>query len=194
MLALPYLAWLLRADAPALPSWPAIADWQARAQHGAASLAGLLLSWSGLALLVLLNVSRFGRGAEEAPIIFRPPVEQLAREFVYFFALGPALAGSLIAGWFDLAGVAGGSGVASLLSGLAVIVATGDVIAVRRERLLRSVWAAAIVAPALVVVAATLLQPWTGHGAVATSLPAAEIAGFFEREVMNSAATESCAP
>ena len=179
VLALPYMVWLLRADALALPPWPGVADLQERALHGAALLAGVLLSWSGLALLVVLNFSRFGGGAEEAPIIYRPPVDRLAREFVYCFALGPALGGSLISGWFDLGFVAGGTGVASLLSGLAVIVATGDVIAVRRERLLRSVWAAAVMAPALMVVAATLLQPWTGNGAVATSLPATEIAGFF---------------
>ena len=36
------------------------------------------------------------------------------------------------------------------MSGLAVIVATGDLIYLRRQRLLRTVWAAALVAPALV--------------------------------------------
>ena len=37
------------------------------------------------------------------------------------------------------------------MSGLAAIVATGDLVHLRRQRMLRSVWAAAIVAPALVV-------------------------------------------
>jgi hypothetical protein len=45
---------------------------------------------------------------------------------------------------------------------------------------LRSVWAAAIAAPALAVIATTLFLPWTGSGEVATSLPATAIAHFFD--------------
>ena len=81
---------------------------------------------SGIVLLVILNSRWFARNAEEAPIIYRPPVDPLAREFVYCFAIAPALGGSLIAGLFNLDRVVGGSGVALLMSGLAVIVATGD--------------------------------------------------------------------
>jgi Dolichyl-phosphate-mannose-protein mannosyltransferase len=179
VLALPYLVWLIRADTLALPHWPAIADLSARALHWAALLGGLLLAISGIVLLAVLNSGWFGPNPEEAPIIFRPPVDPLARDFVYFFAIGPALAGSLISGLFNFDGVAGGAGVALLMSGLAVIVATGDLVHLRRQRLLRSVWAAAIVAPALAVIATTLFLPWTGGGEVATSLPATSIAHFF---------------
>ncbi|MEA2885699.1 MAG: hypothetical protein QOD11_59, partial [Bradyrhizobium sp.] len=94
-------------------------------------------------------------------------------------ALAPALAGSLIAGLFDLDGVVGGAGVALLLSGLAVIVASGDLVPLRRQRLLRSVWAAVIVAPALAALATTLFLPWAGTAEVATSLPATAIGRFF---------------
>ena len=179
VLALPYLIWLIRADALALPHWPAVADLGGRALHWAALLGGLLLAMSGIVLLVVLNSGWFGRKPEDAPIIYRPPVDPLARDFVYFFAIAPALLGSLISGLFDLDGVAGGAGVALLMSGLAVIVATGDLVHLRRQRLLRSVWAAAIVAPALAVLATTLFLPWTGSGEVATSLPATAIARFF---------------
>ena len=65
------------------------------------------------------------------------------------------------------------------MSGLATIVATGDLVHLRRQRLLRSVWAAAIVAPALAVLATTIFLPWTGGVEVATSLPASAIANFF---------------
>jgi hypothetical protein len=41
------------------------------------------------------------------------------------------------------------------------------------------VWAAIIVAPAFVTVAASLLLPWIGGNEVATSLPARSIAQFF---------------
>ena len=49
----------------------------------------------------------------------------------------------------------------------------------RRQRLLRSVWAAAIALPALAVIAGTLFLPWTGGGEVATSLPARAIGQYF---------------
>ena len=179
VLALPYLIWLIRADTMTLPHWPAIADLSARALHWGALLGGLLFAISGIMLLVVVDSGWFAPNPEEAPIIYRPPVDPLARDFVYFFALGPALLGSLISGFFDLRGVSGGVGVALLTSGLAAIVATGDLVLLRRQRLLRSIWAAAIVAPAIAVLATTLFLPWTGSGEVATSLPARAIANFF---------------
>jgi len=179
VLVLPYLVWLIRADTLTLPQWPAIADLSARALHWAELLGGLLLAISGMVVLVVINSGWFGRNPEDAPIIFRPPVDPLARDFVYFFAIVPALAGSLISGLFDLDHVAGGAGIALLMSGLAVIVATGDLVHLRRQRLLRLVWAAAVIAPALGVILTTLLLPWTGSAEVATSLPATAIAHFF---------------
>jgi hypothetical protein len=179
VLALPYLAWLIRADTMGLPPWPAVAQLSGRALHWAVLLGGLALAMSGMLLLMIFNAGWFVRNAEETPIIYRPPVDPLARHFVYFFAIAPALAGSLIAGLFDLDHVAGGSGIALLLMGLAVVVATGDLIHLRRQRILRWLWAAAIVAPALAAFAATVVLPWTGATEVATSLPATAIARFF---------------
>jgi hypothetical protein len=179
VLALPYLIWLIRADALALPHWPAIGDLSARALHWGGLLGGLLFAISGIVLLVIVNSGLFARTPEEAPIIYRPPVPPLARDFVYFFAIGPALAGSLLSGLFNLSDVVGGAGVVLLMSGLAVIVATGDLVHLRRQRMLRSIWAAVVIAPALAVIAATLFSPWTGNAEVTTSLPASAIAQFF---------------
>ena len=179
VLALPWLIWLLRADVLTMPPWPAIDDLTARALHWGTLLGGLVLAMSGIVLLVVLNSGWFARNAEEAPIIYRPPVDPLARQFVYCFAIAPALLGSLVAGVFNLERITGGAGVALLMSGLAVIVATGDLVYLRRQRLLRSVWAAAIAAPAFVALAATLFLPWTGSNEVPTSLPAKAIARFF---------------
>jgi Dolichyl-phosphate-mannose-protein mannosyltransferase len=173
VLALPYLIWLIRADTIAMPPLPAVADLSARAVHWGFLLLFLLAATTGIVLLVILNSGRFTRNPEEAP------VDPLGRHFVYFFALAPALAGSLIAGLFDLDGVVGGAGIALLMSGLAVIVATGDIVHLRRQRLLRSVWAAVIVAPALATLATTLFLPWAGPAEVATSLPATAIGRFF---------------
>jgi hypothetical protein len=179
VLALPYMMWLIRADTLAMPPLPEVADLSARAVHWGVLLGFLAVAMSGIVLLVILNSGRFTRNPEEAPIIFRPPVDPLARHFVYFFALAPAIAGSLAAALFNLDDVVGGAGVAVLLSGLAVIVASGDLVHLRRQRLLRSVWAAVIVAPALAAIATTLFLPWAGTAEVATSLPATAIGRFF---------------
>ena len=178
VLVLPYGIWVIRADTLALPSWPDIADLSGRALHWAALLGGLLLAISGILVLAALN-AWYGRNTEEAPIIYRPPVDLLARDYVYFFAIAPALAGSLIAGLFNLDSVAGGTGVALMMSGLAAIVATGDLVYLRRQRVLRTVWAAAVIIPALAAAAITVFLPWTGSNEVATSLPATTIARFF---------------
>ena len=179
VLALPWLIWILRADVLTMPPWPAMDDLSDRALHWGALLGGLVLAMSGIVLLVVLNSGWFARNAEEAPIIYRPQVEPLARQFVYCFAIGPALIGSLVAGLFNLDQVTGGAGVALLMSGLAAIVATGDLVYLRRQRLLRSVWAAAVAAPAFAAIAATLFLPWTGSNEVSTALPARAIAHFF---------------
>jgi 4-amino-4-deoxy-L-arabinose transferase-like glycosyltransferase len=179
VLALPYVIWLIRANPFASPSWPAIADLGDRAMHLLELLGGLLFAISGIVLLVVLNSGWFARKPEDAPIIYRPPVDPLARDFVYFFAIGPALAGSLIAGLFNLDRIVGGAGIALLMSGLAAIVATGDLVHLRRQRVLRLVWAAAVVAPALAVTLSALILPWTGSNEVTTALPATAIAHFF---------------
>lgn len=179
VLALPWLIWIVRADVLTMPPWPAIADLSTRALHWSSLIGGLGLAMAGIVLLVVLNSGWFARNAEEAPIIYRPPVDPLARQFVYCFAIAPALLGSLIAGVFNLEHISGGAGVALLMSGLAAIVATGDLVYLRRQRLLRSVWAAAIAAPAFVATAAALFLPWTGSNEVPTSLPAKAIARFF---------------
>ena len=179
VLALPWLIWIVRADVLTMPPWPAIDDLGARALHWGGLLGGLVLAMSGIVLLAVLNSGWFARNAEEAPIIYRPQVDPLARDFVYCFAIGPALFGSLIAGVFNLDRVTGGAGVALLMSGLAAIVATGDLVYLRRQRLLRSVWAATLAAPAFVAIAIAFLLPVTGTGEVATAMPARAIAHFF---------------
>jgi hypothetical protein len=178
VLVLPYVIWLLRADALVMLPWPAISDLGTRALQWGWLLIGLVLAMSAIVLLAILNSGWFARHAEEAPIIYRPPVDPLARDFVYFFAIAPALLGSFLAGLFNFDHVVGGAGVALLMSGLAIIVATGDLLHLRRQRVLRTVWAAALAAPALVAIATAIFLPWTG-AEVPTSLPAKAIAHFF---------------
>jgi Dolichyl-phosphate-mannose-protein mannosyltransferase len=180
VLALPYLIWLIRAGGSILPPLPPIASLSGQAVHGAKLFGGLLLASLGIAIVSAFNYQWFDRTQDEAPVIFRPPVDPMARDFVYFFAFAPALIGCLISGLFGLDRVVGGAGIALLMSGLAVVVACGDLIHVRRQRTLRTIWAAIILAPALAVSLTTIFVPWTTNREVATSLPAAAIGRFFD--------------
>jgi 4-amino-4-deoxy-L-arabinose transferase-like glycosyltransferase len=179
VLALPYLIFMLRADSVGLPPLPLLAELGARAKHWLGLIGGLLVAMSGIIVLVVLNSTWFNHAETDAPMIYRPPVSPFARDFVYCFALAPALAGSLISGLFGLDTVIGGSGIALMMVGLAMVVASGDVIQLRRQRLLRSVWAAAIAIPAAVVVGSSIVLPLTAGGEVATAMPARDIAQFF---------------
>src|SRR3954453_3566308 len=100
VLALPYLVRLIRANTLVLPPLPASAQISAAALHWGLLAGFLLVTMSGVVLLVMLN--RFARDGEGAPVIFRPPVDPLGRQFVYFFALAPALGGSLVVALFGL--------------------------------------------------------------------------------------------
>jgi 4-amino-4-deoxy-L-arabinose transferase-like glycosyltransferase len=179
VLVLPYLVWLIRADVSVLPPLPTLDDVGGKVLHWAELLGGLLLAMLGIVALTALNWRGLTRKPEDAPIIFRPPVDLLARHFVYFMACAPALLGSVFAALYGLDGAVGGAGIALLMSGLAAVVATGDLVLLRRQQLLRKVWAFAIVAPALWAFAMTLILPWFGLGEEQTSLPASEIARFF---------------
>jgi Dolichyl-phosphate-mannose-protein mannosyltransferase len=179
VLALPYAIWLIRADVLALPQLPAISQLGDRAVHWGKLLGALLLTVSAVPLLVILNYGRFTRNPDDAPIIFRPPVDPLARRFVYFFALAPGIAGSLVAGLYNFDRVPGGAGIALLMSGLAVIVGIGELVQLRRQRILRTAWALALIVPAIAAIVTTLFLPWIGGSEVATSLPSTAIARFF---------------
>jgi hypothetical protein len=180
VLALPYVVWLMRAETFVMPALPEVAELNARALHAAWLLGGLVLGAVAIPALTFLNTGLLVAKGEDAPIIYRPPVEPLARNFVYFFALAPALGAVLISAVLGLESVVGGAGVVLVMSGLAVVVASGDLIAMRRARMLRTVWAAAVVAPAIGVVFAVLLLPWTGANEIATSMPARAISDFFD--------------
>lgn len=178
VLVLPYLIWAIRSGAAILPPL-GIGDLGAKTWLWAELLAGLLPATTAVVALTVLNWGRMIRKPEDAPAILRPAVDPLARAFVLFFALAPLLLGSLFAALVGLGRVAGGGGIALLLSGLAVVVATGDRVLLRRQLLLRKVWALAIIAPAIAVCAATVVLPFISEAEDKTALPARDIAKFF---------------
>lgn len=179
VLALPYLIFVLRAESVGLPSLPLLSELVGRARLWVSLAGALLLAMSAIILLVVLDASWLNRGEPDAPIIYRPRVNPLARDFVYCFALAPALAGSLISALFGLDVVLGGTGIVLMMVGLALVIASGDLIHLRRQRLLRAVWAAAIAVQAVLVVGASIVRPWMAGEEVATAMPARDIARFF---------------
>jgi hypothetical protein len=179
VMVLPYWIWLIRADALTLPSLPAVAELQDRLFGWGGLLAGLLFALSGVALLLIANSRALDSKSEDPPLIFRPPVDPFARLFVYVFALASPVVLSFIAALFDRDQIIGGDGVALLLVGLAVVIAAGDLIALRRQQFLRTVWLVIVAAPAVVILGMTFIQPWVGSTELKTSLPARDIGRFF---------------
>jgi hypothetical protein len=179
VLALPYAAWVIRSGSSVLPPVPVLTDLVGKAEQWGVLLAWLVAATAGVLVLTAMNWRRLVPPGEDAPTIFRPPVDATARGYVYFFALAPALLGSLFAALYDRSNVVGGTGIALVMSGLAVVVASGNLIALRRQRVLRKVWAAAIVAPALAVLANIVVFPWVEGPEDRTALPAREIGRFF---------------
>ncbi len=179
VIVLPYAIWVVRAGAAVLPARPDLSDIAGIARQWGALLFWLVAALTGVIVLTVMNWRRVVPQPEDAPIIFRPPVDPLARRYVYFFALAPGLLGSLFAALYGWERPVGGAGIALLLCGLAVVIGTGDVMMLRRQRLLRKVWAFAIGAPAVVTLAAAVIGPWSGVAEQPTTLPASDIARFF---------------
>jgi Dolichyl-phosphate-mannose-protein mannosyltransferase len=179
VLTLPYAVWVIRSGGSVLPPPPVFTDLAGTAEQWGVLLAWLVAATAGVIVLTAMNWRRLVPPGEDAPVIFRPPVDATARAYVYFFALAPALLGSLFAALYGRADVVGGTGIALVMSGLAVVVASGDLIALRRQRVLRKVWAAAIVLPALAVLVNVVVFPWIDGPEDRTALPAREIGRFF---------------
>jgi hypothetical protein len=179
VIALPYLIWVVRADALALPQLPAADVLGARLASWGMLFGALVLALTGVALLLIFNSRLLNNKPADAPTVFRAPVEPFARDFVYMFAAAPALVLSLLGALFGQGQVFGGDGVALVLPGLAVIVAAGDLIYLRRQDMLRMIWLLLIAAPAVVVAGAALVQPWLGGTELRTALPASAIGQFF---------------
>ena len=179
VLVLPYGIFLSRAGAPLPSSIPDIANLQGWPLQWFDLFGRLMLTLAGIALLTLANTSRFGGSPEHAPAIYRPPVGSFARQFVVYFLLAPAVAASLLSALLGYAAIIGGDGVALLMSGLPVVIAGGDLIRIQRPHILRSLWLWIMIAPALLVVATSLVQPWIYASEIRTMLPASAMGEFF---------------
>jgi hypothetical protein len=178
----PHLYWLLRAGlSPAahLGALPSLLVADKRLAVWANLLLVLLVGHAGLVVLMLVAGGLFEGRRTAAPAIEREPIDPFARNFVFFFAIIPAFVATLIAVLFGLPAPVGSAGPLVVLSGLAVIVAAGDVIRLYRQRTAALVWLGLLVVPPAAIVAATVTLPWTAAVDLEVSKPADAMGQFF---------------
>ena len=117
-------------------------------------LALLVGSHAGLIVLVGIVIGFPWAKNEPAPVIAGRPVEPFARRFVYFFATLPALLATVAGVVIGSSTPVGGIAPLVVLSGLAVVVAAGDAIALSRQRYASAAWFGLLLIPPAVAVGA----------------------------------------
>ncbi len=122
----------------------------------------------------------------------RPPLSGFARAYILFIALAPFFAGTLVGAALGEHHAVGGAGVMLLPVGLLLMFAVGEILYLRRQRLLRAVWAAIILIPAIVVVATTFMLPWVMATSVKTAIPCARARPFLRRQLSSAAPASVC--
>jgi hypothetical protein len=111
-------------------------------------------------------------------VIVRPGIDPLARQFVYFFAIAPAFAGTLVAVLIGWSGPVGGIAPLVILSGLLVVVAAGDGIEFSRQHVVIAAWFGLLIIPPIMAVAALAVLPWLNIDLKVT-YPAQAMGRFF---------------
>ena len=133
----------------------------------------------GLVVLIVLASSWRIKTRERVPTFLRAPMTPFARTFVYFHAVLPLLLGSIVSVIIGERGLPGGTAPFVMLSGLAVVVAAGDTIALHRQRLIGQFWGVLLVLPPAAALVALGALPWITGANIQTSQPAREIGRYF---------------
>ena len=177
-----HLLWLQGAGHALAPTLARLRDADLAGRNTSAwlrLLAALVLAHAGLAILVVLANGWPRDLANPAPAIARRPADPAAVSYVKVFALAPVLLASIIAVLLGDRLPLGGAAPLVVLSGLAVIVAAGDSIALFHQRILGLAWAGLLVVPALFVPAVVVLLPWTTVTELHVAEPATAMGRFF---------------
>jgi hypothetical protein len=139
----------------------------------------LLVVHAGLGLLILLASGWPLARRDHAGTIARPAVEGFARTYVYFFAVMPAVVSTFLAVLAGWPLPSGSAGMLLVLSGLAVVVAAGDVIIVHYQRIVGLAWVFLLLAPPAMAAAGVALLPWALPGDLRLTQPAVAMGRFF---------------
>ncbi len=138
----------------------------------------LLGAHAGLIVLIGIVIGFPWARHEPAPVILRRPVEPFGRQFVFFFAAAPALLATVAGVVVGAPGPVGGIPPLVVLSGLAVVIAAGDAIALSHQRGVIATWFGLLLIPPALAVLALLTFPWLGID-LAVNQPAGPMAQFF---------------
>lgn len=182
LISLPHLFWLERnghSPLPMLSAVPGLIVAEKRLMEWANLVLLLAFSHAGLVVLMLVAGGFLAGKRASAPAVERLPVEPFAKGFVYFFALAPAFVATLLAVLLGRTAPIGGAAPLVVLSGLAVVVAAGDMIRLYRQRISALVWLGLLLVPPAVIVAATVTLPWTAAVDLEVSKPANAMGQFF---------------
>jgi len=142
-------------------------------------LSALVLAHAGLAILLALAGGWPHLSGSPAPPLSRPPINFLALTYVKVFALVPGLLATIGAVIAGRSSPIGGAAPLVVLSGLAVVIAAGDTIALYHQRILGFAWAGLLIVPAIFVPALTALLPWTTGVGLQVAQPANAMGRFF---------------
>jgi hypothetical protein len=139
----------------------------------------LFLAHAGVIILLVLAGGWPRVRTMPAPPLVRRPVEPSARTFVKLFALAPALLATIIAVLIGQKAPVGGAAPLLVLSGLGVVIAAGDTIALYHQRVLGFAWAGLLLVPALFVPLLIVLLPWAAGTDLQVAQPANAMGRFF---------------
>lgn len=183
ILMFPHLIWLRAVDEQWLPLVQRmftldalntnIVDWL----RLVVSIVALHTGFVGL--IALASGWKLFERPRRVPVFVRPPVDPFARLFVYYHALAPVLIASVVAVAFGEGGLFGGVAPLVVLSGLAAVVAAGDVISIHRQHLVSAMWVSWLIAPPVLAVLAVVTLPWITGADIAVLQPASTLGQFF---------------
>ena len=142
-------------------------------------LGALIIAHAGLAVMIVLASGWPRTRTSPAPAIARAPVAAPAVTYVKVFASLPALLTTIVAVLIGDRLPVGGAAPVLILSGLAIIVAAGDSIALHHQRILGFAWTGLLLVPALLVPVAILFLPWATGTDLRVAQPAAAMGRFF---------------
>ncbi|MGC1777555.1 MAG: glycosyltransferase family 39 protein [Xanthobacteraceae bacterium] len=142
-------------------------------------LAALILAHAGLAILLVLAGGWPRARAAPAPPLSRSPVDPFGATYVTVFALFPGLLATIAAVILGRTAPIGGAAPLVVLSGLALVVAAGDSIALYHQRILGFTWTGLLIAPALFVPILIVALPWAAGMDLRVAQPANAMGRFF---------------
>jgi 4-amino-4-deoxy-L-arabinose transferase-like glycosyltransferase len=180
--AVPQMIALERAGVSSLPSFAGLSRLMVADGRAVAWLR--LVAWLvsvhvGLMVLMVIAGGVHTGDRAPAPAFEREPPPPLARALVYYFALVPGLVATVLAVVLDVSLPSGAAGPLVVFSGLAVVMAAGEVIHLYRQRIVGVAWLALLLAPPAITLAAVAFGPWTIPVDLETGKPAAAMAEFF---------------